>query len=78
MTSYVVDEIYRQSRNVVGKREPKFVGFSIQDDNIEIDMEIAVPFLSVPKRRGVGSRSRNFWLDLLRFLECFLVVPQDI
>lgn len=60
MTSYVYDEIYRQSRSAVGRREPKFVGFAIQDDNIEIDMEIAVPFLSVPKKRGVGSRSRNF------------------
>lgn len=60
MTStFVVDEIYRQSRNVVSRREPKFLGFAIQDDNIEIDMEIAVPFLSVPKKRGVGSRSRN-------------------
>jgi hypothetical protein len=56
-------------------REPKFVGFDIQDDNIEvryqwitfkhvikrklqIDMEIAVPFLSVPTKKGLN-KGRN-------------------
>lgn len=56
----IYNEIQSPFQNEFGKREPKFVGFAIQDDSIEIDMEIAVPFLSVPKKRGVGTRSRNF------------------
>jgi hypothetical protein len=53
----VYDEVYRHYRSDVRKREPQFLGFDIQDDNIEIDMEIAVPFLSVPKKGGVGKRN---------------------
>lgn len=57
MPTYVYDEIYRQYRSDTRKREPQFLGFDIQDDNIEIDMEIAVPFLSVPKKGSVGKRN---------------------
>lgn len=55
---YGRDEFYRHYRSDTRKREPQFLGFDIQDDNIEIDMEIAVPFLSVPKKGGVG-KSNN-------------------
>lgn len=58
MPVYVYDEVYRHYRSDMRKREPQFLGFAIQDDNIEIDMEIAVPFLSVPKKNGVG-KSNN-------------------
>jgi hypothetical protein len=54
MPVYVFDEVSRHYRSDIRKREPQFLGFDIQDDNIEIDMEIAVPFLSVPKKRGHG------------------------
>lgn len=57
MPVYVYDEVYRHYRSDIRKREPQFLGFDIQDDNIEIDMEIAVPFLSVPKKGGVGKRN---------------------
>lgn len=54
------DRVRQPYKGDYGQREPRFVGFAIQDDSIEIDMEIAVPFLSVPKKRGVGTRSQNF------------------
>jgi hypothetical protein len=57
MPVFVYDDIYRHYRSDIRKREPQFLGFDIQDDNIEIDMEIAVPFLSVPKKGGVGKRN---------------------
>lgn len=57
MPVFVYDEVYQHYRGDIRKREPQFIGFDIQDDNIEIDMEIAVPFLSVPKKRGVGKRN---------------------
>lgn len=47
------DDILRHYRSDVRKREPQFLGFDIQDDNIEIDMEIAVPFLSVPTKKSL-------------------------
>lgn len=44
---FVYEEVLSYYRSDTRKREPQFLGFDIQDDNIEIDMEIAVPFLSV-------------------------------
>lgn len=57
--SPIEDEIFNFYRSDSRKREPQFLGFDIQDDNIEIDMEIAVPFLSVPTKKGL-SKKRNF------------------
>lgn len=48
---FVYEEISSYYRSDTRKREPQFLGFDIQDDNIEIDMEIAVPFLSVCTKR---------------------------
>lgn len=59
ITVYEFDEVVNYYRSDFRKREPQFLGFDIQDDNIEIDMEIAVPFLSVPTKKGL-SKKRNF------------------
>lgn len=53
------DEVMNYYRSDLRKREPQFLGFDIQDDNIEIDMEIAVPFLSVPTKKGLNKK-KNF------------------
>lgn len=52
---YQYDEVLHHYRSdfTTRKREPQFLGFDIQDDNIEIDMEIAVPFLSVPTKKSI-------------------------
>lgn len=50
---YQYDEVLHHYRSDTRKREPQFLGFDIQDDNIEIDMEIAVPFLSVPTKKSI-------------------------
>jgi hypothetical protein len=50
---YQYDEVLHHYRSDIRKREPQFLGFDIQDDNIEIDMEIAVPFLSVPTKKSM-------------------------
>lgn len=47
------DEVLHYYRSDIRKREPQFLGFDIQDENIEIDMEIAVPFLSVPTKKSL-------------------------
>lgn len=49
---FVYEEVLSYYRSDTRKREPQFLGFDIQDDNIEIDMEIAVPFLSVRMGRS--------------------------
>jgi hypothetical protein len=50
---YQYDEVLHHYRSDIRKREPQFLGFDIQDDNIEIDMEIAVPFLTVPTKKSM-------------------------
>lgn len=55
---YQYDEVLHHYRSDIKKREPRFLGFDIQDDNIEIDMEIAVPFLSVPTKKSI--KRKNF------------------
>lgn len=56
---YQYEDIMRHYRSDVRKREPQFIGFDINDDNIEIDMEIAVPFLSVAKASSKSSLSKR-------------------
>lgn len=56
---YQYDDIMRHYRSDIRKREPQFIGFDIDDDNIEIDMEIAVPFLSVPTKKSL-SKKKHF------------------
>lgn len=56
---YQYDTIMRHYRSDIRKREPQFISFDINDENIEIDMEIAVPFLSVPTKKSLSKR-RNF------------------
>jgi hypothetical protein len=56
---YQYDSIMRHYRSDIRKREPQFISFDINDENIEIDMEIAVPFLSVPSGKSLTKR-KNF------------------
>jgi hypothetical protein len=42
-------EHYRSDR-----REPRFVSFNTKDDNIEVEIDFAVPFLSIPVKRSLS------------------------
>lgn len=51
------------------RREPRFISFQTKDDNIEVEIDFAIPFLSIPVKRSltgaVGTiknviRVRNF------------------
>lgn len=42
LPAYMSKDINRNYLSDFRKREPKFLGFAIQDDNIEVDMELAM------------------------------------
>ncbi|KAG5669734.1 hypothetical protein PVAND_000028 [Polypedilum vanderplanki] len=42
-------EHYRSDR-----REPRFVSFQTKDDNIEVEIDFAIPFLSIPVKRSLS------------------------
>jgi hypothetical protein len=35
-SAYPIDDVFRHYRMDTRRREPKFIGFAIQDDNIEV------------------------------------------
>jgi hypothetical protein len=42
---------YSASEN---KREPRFISFQTKDDNIEVEIDFAIPFLSIPVKRSLS------------------------
>jgi hypothetical protein len=36
------------------RREPRFISFQTKDDNIEIEIDFAIPFLSIPVKRSLS------------------------
>lgn len=36
------------------RREPRFISFQTKDDNIEVEIDFAIPFLSIPVRRSLS------------------------
>lgn len=42
---------YSASEN---RREPRFISFQTKDDNIEVEIDFAIPFLSIPVKRSLS------------------------
>lgn len=38
------DDIFRHYRSDSNKREPRFISFTTKDDNIEVEIDFAIPF----------------------------------
>lgn len=36
------------------RREPRFISFQTKDDNIEVEIDFAIPFLSIPVKRSLS------------------------
>ncbi|CRL07415.1 CLUMA_CG020388, isoform A [Clunio marinus] len=50
------DEAFNYYNNgIPSKREPKFISFQTVDDNIEIELDYSIPFLSIPVRQSIDT-----------------------
>lgn len=73
---------YSASEN---RREPRFISFQTKDDNIEVEIDFAIPFLSIPVKRSLSgamgtlqnvinvstlSRMLNYRRDLDSDIDC--------
>ena len=38
------DDVFRHYRSDSNKREPRFISFTTKDDNIEVEIDFAIPF----------------------------------
>lgn len=41
-------------------REPRFISFQTKDDNIEVEIDFAIPFLSIPVKRSLSGAMGTF------------------
>lgn len=48
------DKVFQHYRSDQKRREPKFISFQTKDDNIEVEIDFAVPFLSIPVKRSLN------------------------
>lgn len=46
------DKVFRLYEN--DRREPRFISFQTKDDNIEVEIDFAIPFLSIPVKRSLS------------------------
>lgn len=46
------DQVFQYYRSE--RREPRFISFQTKDDNIEVEIDFAIPFLSIPVRRSLS------------------------
>lgn len=44
INSQFEDDIFRHYRSDSNKREPRFISFTTKDDNIEVEIDFAIPF----------------------------------
>jgi hypothetical protein len=45
---------YYRSDGKPSRREPRFISFQTKDDNIEVEIDFAIPFLSIPVKRSLS------------------------
>ncbi|EDS31623.1 conserved hypothetical protein [Culex quinquefasciatus] len=45
--------LIRNSRKGSDQREPKFISFQTKDNNIEVEIDFAIPFLTIPVKKSV-------------------------
>lgn len=48
------ESVFKYYRSDGRSREPKFISFQTKDDNIEVEIDFAVPFLSIPVKRSLS------------------------
>lgn len=48
------DKVFQHYRSDQKRREPKFISFQTKDDNIEVEIDFAIPFLSIPVKRSLN------------------------
>lgn len=48
------DKTFNHYRSDVKRREPRFISFQTKDDNIEVEIDFAIPFLSIPVKRSLS------------------------
>lgn len=46
------DQVFQHYRS--DRREPRFISFQTKDDNIEVEIDFAIPFLSIPVKRSLS------------------------
>lgn len=55
------DKVFRMYRgDFNSRREPRFVSFQTKDDNIEVEIDFAIPFLSIPVKRSLSGAMGTF------------------
>lgn len=48
------DQAFRHYSASENRREPRFISFNTKDDNIEVEIDFAIPFLSIPVKRSLS------------------------
>lgn len=48
------DDVFQHYRSDKPRREPRFISFQTKDDNIEVEIDFAIPFLSIPVKRSLS------------------------
>jgi hypothetical protein len=48
------DKVFQHYRSDTPRREPRFISFQTKDDNIEVEIDFAIPFLSIPVKRSLS------------------------
>lgn len=48
------DAVFQHYRSDYERREPRFISFQTKDDNIEVEIDFAIPFLSIPVKRSLS------------------------
>lgn len=59
------DDVFRYYRSEI-RREPRFISFETRDDNIEVELDFAIPFLSIPVKRALSGGVSNTVQSMLR------------
>lgn len=49
-----MDKVFEHYRSDSQNREPRFVSFQTKDDNVEVEIDFAIPFLSIPVKRSLS------------------------
>lgn len=48
------DNVFQHYSSEKPRREPRFISFQTKDDNIEVEIDFAIPFLSIPVKRSLS------------------------
>jgi hypothetical protein len=54
------NRVFEHYRSDTPRREPRFISFQTKDDNIEVEIDFAIPFLSIPVKRSLSGAMGTF------------------